>query len=457
MGKRLNPLDVGFLMAETRESMFHVGSLLTFRASDDLSPDYFRELTARIPDPSEVKPPWNQKLKSPGLLMNPLQSWVTDTKVDLDYHVRRAALPAPQSERELGTIVSHLHGQSLDFHRPPWEMHLIEGLPNNRFALYVKVHHALVDGYTGSKMLARSMSTDPDDKDTPLFFTVGKSGSRSNGESSEADFGHLLTSSVKSVLNVGQVAFKRSFKRDVKNLVSWAQAPQSILNGRISRNRRFATQDYSLPLLKELAKAADGSLNDIVLALCGGALRRFLLEQNALPDEALIAMLPVNVRPKNDPGGGNAVGAILASLATDVADPRERLDTIISSTKRAKELISDLSANEVMATSATLMSPMGLQVARAMTGINAKIPLNCNVVISNVPGPSEPLYFRGSRLEASYPVSIPMHGLALNITCQSYADRLCFGFIGCRDTLPHLQRLAVYTGETLEELQKLLG
>ncbi len=457
MAKRLNPLDLAFLMAESRESMFHVGSLLTFTAHEDVGPDYFRKLTERDYDPADISPPWNLKLKTPGLLINPLQTWVKDKNLDPDYHVRRAALPSPRGERELGTIVSHLHSQPVDFYRPPWEMHIIEGLPNNRFALYVKVHHSLVDGYTGAQMLARSMSSDPDDLDTPLFFESSKTGKRTSKSESTADFGHLLTSSVKSVLNVGQVAFRRSLKRDIEHLVSWNQAPQSILNGRISRNRRFATQDYSLPLLKDLAKAAGGSLNDIVLALCGGALRKFLLDQNALPDRSLIAMLPVNVRPKGDPGGGNAVGAILAELGTTIEDPRERLDTIIASTSRGKEQISGLSANEIIASSAMLMSPLGMQVARAVTGVNAKIPINCNVVISNVPGPPEPLYFRGSRLDANFPVSIPMHGLALNITCTSYADRLCFGFIGCRDTLPHLQRLAMYTGETLRELESILG
>ncbi|CAM3808909.1 WS/DGAT/MGAT family O-acyltransferase [Smaragdicoccus niigatensis] len=457
MVKRLNPLDLGFLMAESRESMFHVASLLTFSAREDLSPDYFRELIEQYHDPSEVQSPWNLKLKTPGLLKNPLQSWVLDKNMDPDYHVRRAALPAPGGERELGTIVSHLHGQAIDFHRPPWEMHLIEGLPNNRFALYMKVHHSLVDGYTGVQMLNRAMSKTPDDPDTPLFYTVRNPSRSPRSESDGPDFGQLLTNSVKSILNVGQVAFRRSLKRDIENLVSWNQAPQSVLNGRITRNRRFATQDFSLPLLKDLAKASGGSLNDIVLALCGGALRRFLLDQDALPEKSLIAMLPVNIRPKNDPGGGNAVGAILATLGTDIADPRQRLETIISSTSRAKELISGLSATEIMASSAMLMSPLGMQIARAVTGINAKIPINCNVVISNVPGPTEHLYFRGSRLETNFPVSIPMHGLALNITCYSYVDRLCFGFIGCRDALPHLQRLAVYTGETMNELETILG
>lgn len=456
MGKRLNPLDIAFLLGESRDSMFHVGSLLKFTAHEDMSPDYFRELTEAHYEPSDISSPWNLKLSTPGFLMNPLQSWVKASYIDMDYHVRRAALPSPGSERELGNIVSHLHGQPIDFTRPPWETHIIEGLPNNRFALYNKVHHSLIDGYTGSQLLAQTLSKDPNDLETPMFFQR-KSTSRTPKPKQAPDFGQLLTDSVKSILSVGKVGFRRSIRRDIENLVSWSQAPQTILNGRITRNRRFATQDYSLPLLKDLAKAAGGSLNDIVLALCGAALRKFLLDQDALPDAALIAMLPVNVRPKGDPGGGNAVGAILASLGTDVADPRERLDAIIASTSRGKEMISGLTANEIMASSMMLMSPMGLQITRAMTGINAKIPINCNVVISNVPGPTEYLYFRGSRLEASYPVSIPMHGLALNITCYSYADRLCFGFIGCRETLPHLQRLAVYTGEALQELQDVLG
>jgi len=188
-----------------------------------------------------------------------------------------------------------------------------------------------------------------------------------------------------------------------------------------------------------------------VLALSGASLRRYLLELDALPDAPLVAMVPVNVRPKDDSGGGNAIGAILASLATNVADPAERLSDVIASTRMAKDQLQGMSKAAIIQYSALLMSPFMMQL---VPGAPGRVRPAFNVVISNVPGPDETLYFRGARLEAAYPMSIPVHGLALNITCNSYAGSLNFGFIGCRDTLPHLQRLAVYCGEALAELER---
>jgi diacylglycerol O-acyltransferase / wax synthase len=204
--------------------------------------------------------------------------------------------------------------------------------------------------------------------------------------------------------------------------------------------------------LKKLAAKAKGTLNDVVLAICASALRKFLLEQNALPTKPLVAMLPVNVRAKDDPGGsGNAVGAILASLATDEPDPAERIRIIIGSTTRAKEQLQGMSQAAIVQYGMLVMAPLMLSLVPGAVG---RVRPAFNVVISNVPGPEVPLYFRGYRLEATYPLSIPFHGYALNITVQSYAGTLNFGFIGCRDTLPHLQRLAVYCGEAVDELEE---
>ncbi|MFP5307297.1 MAG: wax ester/triacylglycerol synthase domain-containing protein, partial [Gammaproteobacteria bacterium] len=168
--KRLNPLDWTFLAAETRESKMHVGSLMPFQPPPDAPPDLLRRLMDEIRENVAVHPPWNLKLRYPSLLSHPLQAWVEDQQFDADYHVRRSALPSPGDERELGILVSRLHSHSLDFHRPPWEVHFIEGLEGGRFAMYFKVHHALIDGYTGVQLLTRSLSFDPAERDTPMFF-----------------------------------------------------------------------------------------------------------------------------------------------------------------------------------------------------------------------------------------------------------------------------------------------
>lgn len=454
---RLSPNDTMFLFGESRETMMHVASLLPFSPPPDVSATFLRELLEDVRATVRLAPPWNLKLKHPNFLKHPFPEWVEDPEPDLDYHVRRSALPSPGGERELGVLVSRLHANPIDFSRPPWETHLIEGLKGGRFALYTKMHHALIDGFTGNKILARSFSTDPSER-TPLFFSRGWP--KGDGERSHRSPLAMALGTVREQLEgtrqvvaslKGLVA---GFRERDPELVGRLRAPNSILNGRIGRNRRFATQQYDLAHVKSLAKASGGTLNDIVLALCAGGLRRYLLERDALPSDPLVAMLPVAVRASDDQGGGNAVGAILASLATDVADPRKRLDAIIASTSHGKERLRGLSKSAVIQLSALTMAPTGVQ---AMTGTLGRVRPHFNVCISNVPGPAHPLYFRGAYLEAVYPLSVPIHGQALNITCTSYDGKLNFGFTGCRDSLPSMQNLAVYTGDALNELTELLG
>jgi diacylglycerol O-acyltransferase / wax synthase len=462
--QKLSLQDAMFLANETRESMMHVGGLSIFSAPPDAGPSFLRQWTDDLKEEVTVHPPWTLKLRTPELLKNPLQSWVEDEAFDLDYHVRRSALPSPGGERELGILVSRLHSVQMDFHRPLWELHFIEGLEGGRFALYFKIHHALVDGYTAMKLLARSLSTDPDERHTPWFFArPPRARSQSSRDEPVPSLGAMLAQ-VREQLRA-QTGAMRDVGRAVMNVVRAARSgdrtlitplhtPRSLLNRRISRNRRFATQQYPTERLRRIAKAAGGTINDVALALCGASLRRLLLELDALPERPLTAMVPVNVRPKDDPGGGNAVAAILASLATDVEDPVERLRAIIASTQRAKEQLQGLSRNAILQYSALLLAPIGLMI---VPGVAGRVRPTFNVIVSNVPGPETRLYFRGARLEATYPLSIPFHGCGVNITISGYAETLNFGFIGCRDVLPRMQRLAVYSGEALDELERALA
>jgi len=462
--KRLSPSDAMFLYGESREQMFHVAAMMPFTPPPDAKPDHLRDLMDEIRAGAEVHRPWNMKLKSPDFLFNPMQAWVEDPEIDLEYHLRRSALPSPGDERELGILVSRLHGYHVDFHRPPWEAHLIEGLEGGRFALYVKVHHSLVDGFSAMRILARALSTDPSERDRPLFFSIPPPQRAPRAEQPEEDPAGAQYAAVLAAVREQYSAAKmagRALKRVLDSsraggdheLVTPRQAPKSILNARISQSRRFATQRLELSRLKAVAKAADGTMNDVVLALCAGSLRSYLLELNALPDAPLIAMVPVAVRAKDDIGEGNSVGAILASLATHVEDPGDRIAEIIQSTRHAKQQLQGMSKAAIIQYIALLIAPSMLQMIPQAAG---HVRPTFNVVISNVPGPEDSLYFRGARLEALYPMSIPVHGQALNITCNSYAGTMCFGFTGCRDTLPHLQRLAVYCGEALDDLERAL-
>lgn len=476
MARRLSPMDALFIYGDTPSTRMHVAGLLPFTPPPDAGEEWFRDLEDDI-RATPVHAPWNLKLALPQLKYRPVLSWVEDEHFDIDYHVRRSALPSPGGEREVGTLVSRLHSNPLDLSRPPWEVHIIEGLEGGRFALYVKVHHALVDGYTAAQTLIRSLSASPEDSGTKLFFQMPEPKRIRTITRAEPESGPrvpVLDTALAGVrggadaLAGGVAAAARLGKRLVETnltgigahgeVVGSLEAPSSILNRRIGRNRRFATQRFDLPALKAVGRRHDATLNDVVLSVLGGGLRRFLLELDALPARPLVAFMPVNVRPKGDVGGGNAVGAILASMGTDVEDAVERLAAVRSSTTAAKGQLEGMTQEQMMAYSAALMAPAGLQIARAFTGgFRTGLPLTFNLCVSNVPGPAKPLYFRGAKLEGSFPVSIPVHGMALNITLQSYADSLDVGFIGCRDTLPHLQHLAVHTGAAVQELLDAAG
>lgn len=451
VSKRLSPSDAMFLYGESRETMMHVAGMLPFSPPPDTPRDHLRALMDEIRE-APVCAPWNLRLKSPDSLRSPLQAWVEDD-VDREYHVRRSALPSPGDERELGILVSRLHGYPVDFHRPPWEVHLIEGLEGGRFAMYVKVHHALVDGFTAMRVLSNALSRDPDERDRPLFFSIPRAPRPPRDDDATGIHFPELVAAVRAQYGATKVVARALLNVGKKNteLITPRQAPRCVLNARISRARRFATVRHETARIKTIAKAVGGTVNDVVLALSSASLRRYLRELEALPSAPLIAMLPVSVRPKGDEGGGNAVGAILASLATDVADPAERLAAIIHSTATAKQQLQGMTKAAILQYSALLVAPSMLQMIPNTAG---RVKPTFNVVISNVPGPDEPRYFRGARLEASYPMSIPVHGQALNITCNSYAGNVCFGFTGCRDTVPHLQRIAVYCSEALGELER---
>jgi WS/DGAT/MGAT family acyltransferase len=457
--ERLSPLDSMFLYGETPSTMMHVAVLLPFTPPPDAGRDYLRDIVDEARRNAVVESPWNRKLRYPQLLASPLQSWVVDKNIDLDYHLRRSALASPGDERELGVLVSRLHSHPLDLTRPPWELHLIEGLEGGRFAIYIKVHHALVDGYTAMRLITGGLSTDAQDRTTSMFFS-----NPASVRSRPVQPGGVVADTLRLVKSIGggagstfalsRALFNLQFGRrgELAHLVSSAQAPATLLNVRIGRNRRFATQQYQLSVLKKLGARAGGTVNDVALSIIGGGLRRFLSELDELPREPLIAFVPVNIRPKDDPGGGNSVGAVLVTLGTDIEDPVERLTNISASTRAAKAQLEGMSQQAILAYSALLLAPSALQALLATAGVRSTLPLTFNVCVSNVPGPSQPLFFRGSRLEANYPVSIPVHGAALNVTLQSYADTVNFGFIGDRDAIPHLQRLAVYTGQAFESL-----
>ncbi len=455
---RLNPLDASWVITESRAAPNHVGGLLQFRLPPGAPKDFLRQMMMDFRGRRDFVAPWNRRLKH-AFNKNPVPVWVDDEDIDLEYHVRHAALPWPGGERELGELVGRLHSTPVDLTRPPWECTIIEGLDGDRFALYIKIHHSLIDGISGVKLLQRGMSADPQKSLTlPPFWASGTAPER-RAAAPEATAAGAAAAAVQALRSqAGSVpklitAFAKILARvgdTGDGMVVPFDAPHSVLNGRVREKRRFATQQFPMERLRALATAAQGTLNDVVLSVCGGALRRFLVESGNLPDKPLTAGIPVSVRPKDDEGAGNAITFIVATLGTDIDDPAARLAAIRDSVRHAKEHVQSLPRQAMEQYTVLLMAPT---IVTMLTGIGGRVRPMFNVTISNVPGPDKPLYFRGAELVAVYPVSIVTQGQALNITCQSYAGQMNFGFTGCHSSVPHLQRLAVYTAQALEELE----
>jgi diacylglycerol O-acyltransferase len=457
--RQVGPIDATWLALESRDTPMHVGGLFEFTLPADAPADYLEQQVALMRQPHSIPPPWNLKLVDPPLLGGrvPLMREIQD--VDLDYHVRHSALPHPGGQRELGVLVSRLHSNELDLHRPLWEVHVIEGLERNRFALYSKTHHALIDGVSGMRLIMRAMSKDPSPRDTRPFFTFGE-GERPQRPSEQDGNGvlsmplELLRGGVSTLTGISRAALDLGLAAiDDRPLQAPYRAPDSLLGGHIGGQRRFATQQYQLKQLRRLAKTAECTLNDIVLYLSGSALRRYLAEHGRVPDRPLTAGIPVNLREAGDESMGTNVGMIVAELGTHIANPRARLDAIKRSSGEAKRHLSELPPPARTSYGLLINGPY---IIGLLAGLGSHAPIPFNLGISNVPGPPEPLYFNGSRLDSLFPLSLLLQGNALNITCISYAGTLNFGFTGARDTLPHLQSLAVFMGESLDELEEVL-
>lgn len=449
--KPLPPADAMFLWLETRNQPMHVAGLNIYTPPAHRGEDFIVELESTWRAFTRALPPFNLR---PVFRLG-VWCWEEDKDFELDYHVRRLALPRPGRIRELLAIVARLHGNLMDRNRPLWEAYIIEGLPGGRFATYVKIHHALIDGVTGSKMMAQSLARKPDDQRAPLWaFEFPK---RSVAEATSAP-----ERAIKSLIGAA-----RAGKEILPGIGSglWdvirssqigsgealpLQAPPTPFNVDISASRRFAAQSYSLERFRTLGHAVGATVNDITLAICAGALRKYLLAQNELPKKPLIAMVPVSLHDSTTEG--NQVGMLLANLGTDVADPVKRLKGIIQSTTVAKNRLLKMSRLEKMAHGMVMMVPAAPLM---LTGGARKHPM-FNVVISNVPGPKDTLYLNGARLDEVYPVSIPTAYLALNITITGYGDRLGFGYTACRRSVPNLQRMLDYTHESIDELEAAL-
>lgn len=461
----IDPTATGFLLAENRSMPMHVGGLQLFEKPEGAGRDYARQMFEAMRDVEEVAPLFlkrpHRSLSTVGQLV-----WVEDEQFDIEHHVRHSALPKPGRIRELLDLAGRLHSTRLAWERPLWEAHVIEGLRDGRVALYTKTHHALVDGISAMRLLQSVLSTDADRRQMPAPWDARTRRNRQEREKVESALAEVPVQAMRSALGVLSEAagmpgaLVRTLTKGVRNETSAISlhAPRTIFNQKITGSRRFAAQDWPVERMRAIGKATGTTINDVVLAMCSGAVRSYLVELDALPDAPLVAMVPVGLKARESAvastEGGNAIGAVMCQLGTHLDDPADRLEGIHRSMKDGKEALSSMTPAQILAMSAIGQAPA---IVGPMLRLQGIVRPPYNLIISNVPGPRTTHYWNGAKMVGTYPLSIPINGMALNITCTSYDGKMGFGLIGCRRTVPHLQRLLVHLEDELSAMEKAAG
>jgi len=495
--KKLSSMDASFLYLETPEMPMHVGSMAIFRLPEDYKGNFFEDFKAMIASRLHIAPILKARLqKTPLDIDHP--SWVEDDQFDIDRHIFRGSLPAPYDRATLERIVGWMHAKLLNRARPLWEFYVFEGMKDNEIGLYSKMHHACIDGGAGAALTNMIYDVTPVPREVPPPTATRKLEPREVAanfldsyqqlwrqpfdasapartlelpRSGKNDLGSILfdnamfqienavkfAGSIPSVLkSVSEVVGKVTDPKSRDSIASMA-SPPTILNKTISSERSFAGTSISLSRAKALAKKSGGKLNDVVLALASGVVRRYLKEQGALPAKSMTAAVPISLREEGNTDANNQVFGMICSIATNVDDPRTRLETIIAQSTKSKEMSHPLRALMPQVTNLSMLgAPIMTQILALLysrSNLSDVLPPAANITVSNVPGPRQTLYAVGAELLHIFPVSISTHGLALNITVQSYRDQLDFGFIAGANIIPHVQVLCDMLPEEFDALE----
>lgn len=469
----LSGLDAAFLHLESPETPMHVGGLSILELAPDYTGNFMDDVRTHIQNRMHLAPIFQRKLVNmPFDIANPI--WVMDDNLDIDYHIRHVIVPPPATRSTVDRLVARLHSSLLDRSRPLWEMYILEGLPvpskspaGTRYVgLYSKMHHAALDGMGGQVLMQAIMDVTPvprKEKKPARNRIRYQADNYGIAELAASGVAHNLGQTIKLAKNLPALVRKTAqVLRPPKDTADsgvermrWL-APKIPLNATITNQRSFAR--FSIPLAesKKIASINKVSLNDVVMAISAEGLNRYLAEEGCVPSEPMLAAIPVSLRPEGNTELTNQVSMARMSLATTIKDPIERLKAINASAKGVKELISDVKT--ILPTdfpsigAPWLISAVASVVMRS--GLVNAIPPFANVVISNVPGPNMTLYFAGAKQISTYPVSIPYHGMGLNITLQSYNGWLDFGVIACQRLMPDITELAGYMEVAHKELLK---
>jgi diacylglycerol O-acyltransferase / wax synthase len=470
--QQLTGLDASFLALETANTTGHVGGVSVVDPSSAARPLTLARLTEVISERLPLVPVLRRKLLNVPLGLDQ-PYWIDDPHFDIEYHVREIALPRPGSDAQLTEQVSRLHARPLDRSRPLWEIYLITGLARRRAAVYTKIHHAAIDGVSGAELLTVLLDLSPDGRELPASKPFRPAPPPSPVTLATLAAARLAWRPVETVRITnelvrliptlapavstfvgGMLGLGRGDGGVIQSLAG--RPPGTPFNKPITPHRRLALRSVDLAAVKAVKNAFGVSVNDVVMAMCAGALRHWLSDHDALPDSPLISMIPVSVRDPQSKGAmGNKVSAMLAALPTHLADPSQRVETVHAATEVAKAQQAAIPQGLVDRISDFAVPALTARAARVVfaTGLLHRLP-PFNLCISNVPGPNVPVYLGGARLLAHYPVSVITDGQGLNITLVGYLGQLHFGLLACRELVPDIETLAGYLVDELELLLK---
>jgi diacylglycerol O-acyltransferase len=458
--QRLGGLDSAFLYFETPTMHMHVGGLMLVDPSTMSKPYSYADMRAYIDRRLPLVPAFRRKLATVPLnLARPY--WVEDPDFDLDYHLHRIAVPAPAGDKETADVVAEILSRPMDRSRPLWEMWIVEGRADGLIAVVSKVHHSSIDGITGANMMAELFDLEPD---APPRKPVPDTWEPERKPSDVELLGRAVYDVVSrpvgvvkllpgTVVGLAKILNRRT--RGAPGMPAPFTAPRTSFNATLTPHRIVSFVNVSLDDVKTVKNAFGVKVNDVVIAIASGALRKYLAARGELPDRSLIAAIPVSVHDRTeDKEGTTKVSFMFSSLASDIDDPVERLRAIAETNEGAKK-DHDLVGASFLQDWAEHAAPNTFSLAARMYSsmrLSERHPVVHNLIISNVPGPPIPLYFNGAKLVGLYPLGPIMDGAGLNLTVLSNMDSVGFGFISCRELVPDVWDLAEDVPDALAEL-----
>jgi len=455
----LSLMDASFFVMETAVTPLHMGGASIFRLPEDAGKDYVRRLYERWSGFPVNRAPFSFRLAQ-GLLSTVRPQWEVLDSVDISQHLFRVAVPHPGGNRDLEELIARLHGRQLDRGRPLWEIYLIEGLSDHRFAMYTKIHHSLADGATAVRLFGDQFTGDPKDRSTRPVWTQRRAAGRRSPPSAEPprsllqDFPLTPTAARAFMGRAYRGAGKAmTLVTDLKEAPISADAPDSIFNLPITARREVGQAVFDFARVKGLSRAIGCTINDIALTVCGGALRRYLQGIDALPGQSLVCAVPIALNKEGNAEGGNAVTAAPVAIGTNVADVRERFAAVRDSMRDVKAQMAKISPDSIALATAIFQLPVVVEQVTGRWPLPRRL---MNVILSNVPGPRERLYMGGAEFLGSIPLPMILRGMGLNITITSLVDRIWFSYTSCPDIAPHIDRLGPLITESFDELERVM-